>query len=124
VSRLLARRVYIQFGSVQLYPNLFSILIGPPGDRKSFTIQLAEKVAAYCLPPEAFLTHRHSREGLVDEYDEGCGGSPDKRYAVDDAASVLAHWKTQMGESLADTFLRLYDCKELSETYRRNKKET
>jgi DNA polymerase I-like protein with 3'-5' exonuclease and polymerase domains len=123
-SRLLARRAYIPFGATQLYANIYSILIGPPGDRKSFTIQLAEKVAAFCLTPEAFLTHRHSREGLVDEYDETCGGSPDKLYAVDDAASVLAHWKTQLGESLADTFLRLYDCRELSETYRRNKKET
>jgi hypothetical protein len=61
---------------------------------------------------------------LVDEYDETCGGCPDKVYLVDDAASVLAHWKTQIGESLADTFLRLYDCRDLSETYRRNKKET
>jgi hypothetical protein len=39
VARLLARRVYVRFGTEPLYPNIYAILVGPPGDRKSFTIR-------------------------------------------------------------------------------------
>jgi hypothetical protein len=55
-SALLARRVHINFGG-PLYLNLFTIIGGKPGDRKSFTINLAEKIARLLLPPERFLAH-------------------------------------------------------------------
>jgi hypothetical protein len=56
-----------------LHCNLFTILVGKPGDRKSSTIELPEQIAKHCLPPSAFLPKAFSPETLVDEYDTETG---------------------------------------------------
>jgi hypothetical protein len=100
------------------------MLAGPPGDRKSTTIDLPELIARKCLPSEAFLPKAFSPETLFDEYDIESGGKPDKLLICDDANPVLADWqKAHNGERNAAQFLQLYDCKGLSESYRRNRKE-
>jgi hypothetical protein len=121
-SALLGRRVYIQWGDTRKYPNLFCMLAGKAGDRKSSSIKLAEALAYECLPPEAFLPQSFSPETLFDEYDEVNGGCPDKLWIVDDANATLKDWqKTRNGERVATRFLQLYDCGRLSESFRRNK---
>ena len=125
VARLMARRVYVQFGAKRIYPNIFSLIVGPPGDRKTHTIEIAERVARALLPNEAFASHLQSSEAFFDEFDINAGGCEDKISIVDDAAGVLATWRTtQYGERVVGMMLRLYDCASLSESFKRNKKET
>jgi hypothetical protein len=125
VGRCLSRNVYAEFGSTRIYPNLFSLIVGPPGDRKSHTVGISERTALALLPSEAFISDFASSEGLFDEYYTDSGGCPDKISIIDDAAGILATWRTtQYGERVVGLMLRLYDCKGLSEAFRRNKKET
>lgn len=124
-ATLLARRVWFQWGWRQKYANVFSILTGKPGDRKSSVIMLAENLARRVLPTNAFLPGSFSPESLFDQYDEDSSGRPDKLWIVDDANGTLKDWqKSVNGERVATRFLELYDCKGISESYRRNKSES
>lgn len=124
IGAMLGRRVWVSLAGKKKYPNIFSIIVGKPGDRKSTTINLAADLARLCLPDNAFIPASFSPESLFDEYDEARGGCPDKLLIEDDANSTLTDWqKTQNGERNATRFLKLYDCASLSETFRRNKKE-
>jgi hypothetical protein len=98
------------------------MLAGKAGDRKSSTIDLAEAIARKALPQQAFLPKAYSPESMFDEYDEEAGGRPDKIMICDDANATLADWqKSTNGERIASRFLELYDCKGLSESFRRNR---
>src|SRR5262249_15937938 len=71
----------------------------------------------------SFLSESCSSEGLFDEYDLDQGGQPDKILICDDANPLFATWsKTSYGEIVGKKFLRLYDCCELRESFRRNRK--
>jgi len=85
LGAILARRVWLPLGGTRKYPNVFTLICGKPGDRKSTTIRLAAAMARRCLPAEAFLPASFSPESLFDEYDELSGGQPDKLWIVDDA---------------------------------------
>jgi hypothetical protein len=125
VAALLARRVFLQWGAGRIYPNLFNLLVGKAGDRKSSTIQIAARVAFECLPTNALLPHLFSPESMFDEYCADTGGRPDQLWLVDDANPVLNDWKlSSNGERVAARFLSLYDCGRLTESFRRNKSET
>jgi hypothetical protein len=101
------------------------MLAGKPGDRKSSTIDIAEEIARYCLPSKAFIPASFSPETLFDEYDETSGGQPDKLWLRAEANPILTDFqKIQNGERNATRFLELYDCKGLSESFRRNKNNT
>jgi hypothetical protein len=122
---LLGRRVWFQWGERQKFANCFAMLAGKPGDRKSSIIALAEMLARRCLPESAFLPQSFSPETLFEEYSEGNGGQPDKLWIVDDANPTLTDWRKAVnGERVATRFLELYDCKSLSDHFRRNKDGT
>jgi len=124
IAGLLGRRVWFQWGDRKKYANVFNLLAGKPGDRKSSAINLAEALARKVLPASAFLPQSFSPEALFDEFDNESGGRPDKLWIVDDANATLTDWqKSVNGERVATRFLELYDCKGLSESFRRNKKE-
>ena len=125
IGALLARRGWISLAGEKKYPNIFTLICGKPGDRKSTTIRHGAALARLCLPDNAFIPASFSPESLFDEYDEASRGRPDKLWIVDDANSVLTDWqKTQNGERNATRFLELYDCGHLTESFRRNKKES
>jgi hypothetical protein len=122
ISALMARRVRFPWGMQVKFPNLFVMLAGKPGDRKSSIILPAKLVASQILPANAFLPDNFSPESLFDEYDAEKGGRPDKLWVVDDAKATLTDWqKMSNGERVATRFLGLYDCGSLTENYRRNK---
>ena len=124
VAAMLGRRVWFDWDNGPLYPNIFTTLAGKPGDRKSSTIKSAEKLAWFLLPANAFLPINISTEALFDEYYECAGGRPDKLWACDDANVVLANWKNSShGERVSAQFLRLFDCRELTESFERNRKK-
>jgi hypothetical protein len=118
----LARKVRFPWGSNVRFPNLFSMLAGPAGDRKSSGIEIARSIAKDNLPDSAFLPVSFSPESLFDEYDSAKGGRPDKLWVVDDANIVLTDWRqTGNGDRVAPRFLSLYDCGALTENFRRNR---
>lgn len=125
VGAVLGRRIWTPFAGGRKYPNIFSLICGKPGDRKSTTIRLGASLAREILASNAFIPESFSPESLFDEYDETRGGQPDKLWIVDDANSVLTDWqKTGNGERNSTRFLNLYDCQGLTESFRRNKKES
>lgn len=124
-AAILARQVYFRWGARRIFPNVFVMLTGKPGDRKSSCILLAENLARLIIPTNAFLPASFSPEAMFNEYYEDAGGRPDKLWIVDDANATLKDWqKSVNGERVATRFLELYDCKSLSENFQRNRKES
>ena len=124
-AAILGRCVYFNWGERRQFSNLFVMLVGKPGDRKSSIIMLGEKVARCILPVNAFLPASFSPEAMFNEYAEETGGQPDKLWIVDDANATLKDWqKSVNGERVATRFLELYDCKGISESFQRNRKES
>jgi hypothetical protein len=122
VAAITGRGVWFPWTKGSLFPNLYANLCGKPGDRKSTTIDLSEELAKACLPDEAFLPSDFSPEALFDEYDINQGGRPDKLLLIDDANAILIDWQSSgQGQRNAARFLRLYDCKGFSESYRGNR---
>jgi hypothetical protein len=120
-AALLGRHVYFQWGEQQIFPNCFNMLAGKPGDRKSSIIDLAEMLARRIASESAFLPKSFSPETLFEEFSEADGGRPDKLWIVDDANAVLTDWRKAVnGERVATRFLELYDCKSISDHFRRN----
>lgn len=124
MAACLARRVYFEWGDDRIYPNIFSLLAGRAGERKSSAVNLAEKFAKIALAPESFLPALCSSESLLDEYHLESGGLPDKLLLLDDANPLLGTWtEAGYGRRVSQQFLRLYDCKDLSESFQKNKSD-
>jgi hypothetical protein len=122
VAATLARRVRFPWSEGWMYPNLFVMLAGKPGDRKSSAINLAEIIARKVLDKKRLLPDSLSVEALFDEYHEESGGCPDQLLIADDANPFLGLMqKSNYGERVGEWLLRLHDCKGLSESFRRNK---
>jgi hypothetical protein len=124
VAAALGRRVWFPWDNGPLYTNLFTILVGKPGDRKTSATKSAAKLAAILLAPNAFLPTNVSAEALFDEYYELAGGRPDKFWVCHDAHVVLENWKkSSHGERVSAMFLLLFDCMELTESFLRTRKK-
>ena len=121
VAACLGRNAYFMFGPRKWYPNLFTMLVGRPGDRKSDAIGLARMFIDEVLPKNRLLPGNFSKEALIDEYDKECGGDPDKLMVVSEGNILMDSWKSGYGESAGKQFLDLYDCQSLSESFKRNK---
>jgi hypothetical protein len=120
-AAILERRVYFPWGDKRIYPNIFCMLVGKPGDRKTSAINRAKSIASRSLPENACLPASFSPESMFDEYDENRGGRPDKIWIQGEANTVLGDWKNSSnGERVATRILSLFDCEELSESFRRN----
>jgi hypothetical protein len=118
-SRLLARRVFIDFAG-RKYPNLYSLLVTKPGLRKSTNIRLAEKLGRDLLPPEAFLSGATSEQALFKQYQ----ANPDRLFIEDEGNTVLSNWSSDAaGKIVAKRFLRLYDCSSWQQDYIRQAEE-
>jgi hypothetical protein len=131
LARVVARQVWFPWGNERIHPNIYTILAGKPGDRKTSAISLAQRLAnlevpdaGRVLPPSAFLTSSLSSESLFDEYDETKGGCADKLLIEDEGNIFLGNiTKSQYGERVGQRLLALYDCKPLSENFRRNTRD-
>ena len=131
IARCIGRQAWFPWGSGRIYPNIYCILAGKPGDRKSSAITLAQQVVStpsgdgdQLLGPSAFLASSLSSEALFDEYDEKTGGCPDKLLHEEEGNIFLGNIaKSQYGERVGHRLLTLYDCKALSENFKRNKRE-
>jgi hypothetical protein len=126
IAALLGRNVWVPWANGALYPNLFNLLVGPPGNMKTTSTDPGEAIARGVIellgdsPHFRFLSHDYSPESLFDSYFK----NPWRLLVCDDANATLIKWQNPHdGERLSSNFLRLFDGKRLSETYRRNRKE-
>ena len=120
ISACIGRKIWFKWGERKIYPNLFMLLVGKPGDRKSSAVNLADSIAKNVLDGKMFLPQNFSFESLADLYfQEDCS---DKLLIIDEGNIFfdLLNKATQ-GERLAGLCLTLYDCKGLSESFMRNK---
>ncbi|MBA3351276.1 MAG: hypothetical protein H0U23_02410 [Blastocatellia bacterium] len=117
VSRILARGVWIEFGGMT-FPNLFSMLVTPPGLRKSTTIGLADDFARQpgMLPSNAFLEGASSEQALFKAYQD----NPDRLFIEDEGNATITNWANDaQGKLVSKRMLKLYDCRPWSQAYMR-----
>jgi hypothetical protein len=70
VATALGRRLWFPFGESNIYPNMFTVLIGPPASRKSTAIKHASKLleeSGY----ESFAGDRSSKEKFLADWEHG-----------------------------------------------------
>jgi hypothetical protein len=122
IAGLLGRNIWYDFGSKK-YPNVYAILSARPGERKSTIINLVEDLASDVLfnnTGQHFLCDANSVQSLFDEFHD----NPDRVWIIDDGNPTLHEWATSIqGAGVSKQFLRSYDCKGMSENYRRNRSE-
>jgi hypothetical protein len=126
IGALLGRNVWVPWANGPLYPNLYALLVGPPGNMKTTSIDPGENIARGVIelladsPHFYFLSHNYSPESLFDAYFK----HPWRLLVCDDANATLIKWQNPHdGERLSSNFLTLFDGKPLSETFRRNRTE-
>jgi hypothetical protein len=123
VAALLRRNVWLPWANGALYPNLYSLMVGPPGNMKSTSIDLPEIIARGifgCEQVPYFLPHNYSPESLFDAYFQ----HPHRLLICDDANVTLNKWQNPTdGDRLSSHFLALFDGKRLSENFRRNREK-
>ena len=119
VARMLSRNVSIRFTGKKL-ANLYSVLVTPPGFRKSTSINLAESLGRAILPYDAFLEGAASEQALFKSYQT----NPDRLLIEDEGNTLLSNWASDAaGKQVAKRFLRLYDCGPWSQNYMRQADE-
>ncbi len=119
VARVLARNVYIRFSGLK-YPNVYNVLVTPPGYRKSTTINLAENVARELLDHSALLEGASSDQALFKAYQ--CNA--DRLLIEDEGNTLLSNWSSDAaGKLVAKRFLRLYDCRSWTQNYIKQEEE-
>ena len=64
IGAILGRRAYMPFGHTVLYPNMYTLLLGKAGDRKSSAIKAAKKFAALAGYAK-FAATRTTREAFL-----------------------------------------------------------
>jgi Protein of unknown function (DUF3987) len=126
IAALLGHNAWMPWANGALYPNLYSLLVGPPGNMKTTSITPAEAIARGLVelledsPHFHFLSHNYSPESLFDAYFK----HPWRLLICDDANATLTKWQNPHdGERLSSNFLSLFDNKPLSEAFRRNRTE-
>lgn len=91
IGALLGRNVYLQFGHSRIYPNLYTMLIGDPGARKSTAIKLAKKLLTLS-GYETFAAQKTRQEKFLLDL----SGAPDEpqpgskvKFSIDQTAENL-----------------------------------
>lgn len=86
IGAALGRQCYFPFGDSNIYPNIYSMLIGDPGTRKSTAIKGAKRILA-CAGYDKFAADRTSKEKFLIDLE----GKTDEEGKVKDSNSVLAN---------------------------------
>jgi hypothetical protein len=98
------------------YPNLFNFVVGPPGIRKSTSFGLAEDLAKQLLSTESVHEGSASDSALFERFES----EPHMLQIEDEGNILMEFWNRQgTGKELASRYLRLYDGRSWSQTYKK-----
>jgi hypothetical protein len=109
----IARRVKLTVSTQDIYPNLYSLIIGSSGDSKSSGTRLARKIGKLAGLDVFELPSYMSPQGLLQEL---MGSKSQKEYAaqrvllLDESSSLFEWFGQQHMQGIKPLILRLYDC--------------
>lgn len=117
VSAALGRRVWVDRGVFQVYPNLYVILVAGSGRmRKSTSINQIEKFLSMLDPPPNLIAQKITAEALIEALRSDFGEENKLRTThegyviVDELATFLN--KNSYDAGLGSLLIPLFDCKE------------
>lgn len=76
LSSIISRRVWIEQGYFKVYPNLYVVLVGPPGNRKTSAMSIAKNLirelkdvpfSAECVTKEKLILDMAEQEKVIDK---------------------------------------------------------
>jgi len=123
IAIALGRRVWIDQGVFQVFPNMFVVLIAGSGRcRKSTAVSLLKKICNTCEPPFSFISDKITNESLIKTMaglsrtrvkDEGNREAEkfSEAYAIVDELSTFID-KRSYEAGIATTLIKLYDCQD------------
>lgn len=124
VSACAERRVWTQFGQLAMHPNLYVMLVGPPGVGKTVTInkmvQLLRQSQAVHLAPNDI-----TKQGLLDALGEASkaamvDGRPFDYHFLALSISELSNFMSKYDMELAGVLTDLYDCPPFNDEKKRS----
>lgn len=65
LSTVVSRKVWIEQGMFKVYPNLYVVLVGPPGNRKTTAMSVAKKLIRETVGAKFFSAEATTRESLI-----------------------------------------------------------
>ena len=113
LASVLQRRVYKDRGLFQLYPNMYSFLVGPPGSRKSSAIAIGQELLQSIQDPPPTIDVFHTAPVLVQVLNSITPKySPGKTpilFIGDEAPTFFR--RAKYAEDLIPLLIKLWDCK-------------
>jgi len=76
LSSIIGRRIWVEQGYFKVYPNLYVVLVGPPGNRKTSAMSVAKKLirelgnipfSAECVTKEKLVLDMFEQERVIDK---------------------------------------------------------
>lgn len=93
-----------------VYPNMYTVLVGPTGDRKSTATQLAMELLARVAPQTLVLNGVGSQEGLMERMAQAEPGRHRTLLNVDELASLLKKARRESSGSLLEFITEVFHC--------------
>lgn len=93
-----------------IYPNMYTVLVGPTGDRKSTAVQLAMELLARVAPQALVLNGLGSQEGLMERMAQAEPGRCRTLLSVDELASFLKKARRESSGSLLEFVTEIFHC--------------
>ncbi|MGB0413354.1 MAG: hypothetical protein ACPGJU_02815 [Coraliomargarita sp.] len=118
---IMARTIHMDFFGTK-YPNIYSMIVAAPGQRKSTLIKFARTLATRLIDKSCFIDSVTSEEALFDRFDPEKGGNPDQFLIEDEGNTLFTNWsETSYGKQVSKRFLSLYDCSSWNQSFKGNK---
>jgi hypothetical protein len=92
------------FGGRLTWPNLYALLIGPSGFRKSTALGIAEEIGTEASPG-IVIRGEQSREAFLGLLQK----QPSVLYPISEFSSALAHWAKEYNAGMKDIIVDLFD---------------
>lgn len=105
LGTMLGRSVRLQYGR-PLYMNVYAVLVGPTGDRKSTAAHIALDLLARITPNVQLINGAGSQEGLM----ERMTGQQRTLWYVDEMASLLKKARRESSGTLIELITELFHC--------------
>jgi hypothetical protein len=93
-----------------IYPNMYTVLVGPTGDRKSTATQLAMELLGQVAPEALVLNGLGSQEGLMERMAQAEPGRHRSLLSVDELASFLKKARRESTGSLLEFVTEIFHC--------------